>query len=275
MAPELSVVVLAYRSQEHAPAVVVPLYELLEAASVAYELILVANFWSPEDRTPAVVAELARGRDTIRTIAEPKQGDMGWDMRSGLRAARGCYLVVIDGDGQVPVEYALEAYRQLAETGAPIVKGRRFLREDGSIRTVASLGFNLLFRLLFRTRGLWDVNGRPKGMTREAYQRLDLRTGDWFTDAEILLKARRLGLVVREFPVRFLENPARGSFVGPGTVWEFLRNMAQARLGLHPALRERPPGRSAAPSGPAGGGSIAPQGRHAAASRKPNDRGRR
>jgi glycosyltransferase involved in cell wall biosynthesis len=246
--PELSVVVLAYRAEERTGDVVVPLYDLLEAEGISYEMIVVANYWSGDDSTPIVAAALARERDTIRVVARPKRGDMGWDMRSGLGAAGGRFLVVIDGDGQVPVEYALEAYRRLRTAGAPIVKGRRYLREDGSVRSVVSLGFNTLFWLLFGTRGLWDVNGRPKGMTREAYEQLDLQTDDWFTDAELLLKARRLGLEVHEFPVRFLVNPVRASFVGPATVSEFLRNMALARLGLHPALRS--PSISRHPVGP-------------------------
>jgi hypothetical protein len=252
--PELSVVVLAYRAEERTRDVVVPLYDLLEAEGISYELIVVANYWSREDSTPVVAWALARERDAIRVVARPKRGDMGWDMRSGLAAAGGRFLVVIDGDGQVPVQYALEAYRRLRTTGAPIVKGRRYLREDGSVRTVVSLGFNALFWLLFRTRGLWDVNGRPKGMTRAAYEQLDLQTDDWFTDAELLLKARRLGLEVHEFPVRFLVNPARASFVGPATVWEFLRNMALTRLGLHPAMRRASASRH--PVGPPAGDSV-------------------
>jgi glycosyltransferase involved in cell wall biosynthesis len=247
--PELSVVVLAYRAEERTADVVVPLYDLLEAGGISYELIVVANYWSDDDSTPVAAAALARECDAIRVVARRKGGDMGWDMRCGLAEAGGRFLVVIDGDGQVPVEYALEAYRRLRTTGAPIVKGRRRVREDGSVRTVVSLCFNALFWVLFRTRGLWDVNGRPKGMTRQAYEQLDLQTDDWFTDAELLLKARRLGLEVHEFHVRFLANPARASFVGPATVWEFLRNMALARLGLHPALRRQRV--KARPAGPA------------------------
>jgi glycosyltransferase involved in cell wall biosynthesis len=239
VATELSVVVLSYRAEEHADDVLVPLYDLLVREGVPFELVAVANYWTEDDVTPAVARAVARDRPNMRVIALPKAGDMGWDMRSGLRAASGRYLVVIDGDGQVPVDYALEAYRQLRDTGAAIVKGRRYLREDGSVRTVMSLAFNTLFRLLFGTRGLWDVNGRPKGMTRTAWQLLDLRTDDWFTDAELLLKARRLGLPVVEFPVRFLEHPEDGSSVGVATAWEFVRNMVLARLGLHPALRSR------------------------------------
>jgi glycosyltransferase involved in cell wall biosynthesis len=232
------VVVLSYRSGERADDVLIPLYDLLEQQGVPFEVIAVANYWDDEDVTPVVARAVAATRPRMQVVARRKHGDMGWDMRSGLRAATGDYLVVIDGDGQVPVEYALEAYRQLRETGAPIVKGRRFFRGDGLSRSLLSLAYNGLFRIVFRTRGVWDVNGRPKGMTREAWQRLDLRTDDWFTDAELILKARRLGLEVREFPVRFLEEDGWTSLVGAATVWEFVRNMTRARLGLHPALRE-------------------------------------
>jgi hypothetical protein len=116
------------------------------------------------------------------------------------------------------------------------VKGRREVREDGSIRTLTSLGYNILFRLLFRTAPLWDVNGQPKGLTRATYERLDLRTDDWFTDAEIVLKARAAGLDIVEVPVRFLPRHTRASHVGLGTVWEFLVNMARWRFGRHDAL---------------------------------------
>jgi hypothetical protein len=161
---------------------------------------------------------------------------MGWDLRSGLDVAEGSFLVYLDGDGQVAMHDALVVYRRLRETGADVVKGRREVRADGSIRTVTSLGYNLLFRLLFQTAPLWDVNGQPKGLTLGAYERLDLRTDDWFTDAEIVLKAAAAGLAIVEVPVRFGPRRTRGSLVGLGTVWEFLVNMARWRLGRHEAL---------------------------------------
>jgi glycosyltransferase involved in cell wall biosynthesis len=238
--PEVSVVVLCYRAEEDALRVLEPLYETLEASSVPYELVLVANYWPhDEDRTRDVVESFACDRPTVRTVARRKEGDMGWDMRSGLEQARGETLVVIDGDGQVPPEYALQVYRELKRTGADIAKGRRYSREDGFIRSVNSVAYNVAFRLLFGTRGLWDINGRPKALTRSAYRQLALTTDDWFTDAEIVLKARQLGLRIHEVPVRFLRNSARDSFVGLRTVWEFARNMLLWRLGRHGAQRVR------------------------------------
>jgi glycosyltransferase involved in cell wall biosynthesis len=240
-APHLSVVVLCYRAEAELARVVGPLHDELEAEDVASELILVSNYWrGSSDATPEHAAAFAREHPRVTVVSRPKTGGMGWDLRSGLDVAGGSYLVYLDGDGQVATHDALRVYRRLREAGADVVKGRREVREDGSVRTLTSLGYNLLFRILFRTAPLWDVNGQPKGLTRAAYDRLDLRTDDWFTDAEIVLKARAAGLKIVEVPVRFSPRRTSGSHVGLGTVWEFLVNMARWRLGRHDALTTRP-----------------------------------
>jgi glycosyltransferase involved in cell wall biosynthesis len=234
--PELSVVLLCYGAEAELARVAGELHAELEATGVSYELVLVANYWPKlEDRTPEYAWLFAREHPNVVVVAAPKHGDMGWDLRSGLEAASGDHLVYLDGDGQVPPAAALDVYRALEHTGADVAKGRRHIREDGSVRSITSLGFNILFRVLFGTKGLWDVNGQPKGLTRAAYERLDLRTDDWFTDAEILLKARTGGLEIVEVPVHFLAKRAEGSHVGLDTVWEFLVNMIRWRLGRHPA----------------------------------------
>jgi glycosyltransferase involved in cell wall biosynthesis len=229
--PELSAIVLCYQAREAIHRVVDPLYEQLEAAGIPYELVLVANQWPGRpDPTGVVVVEFARHRDTVRTVMEVKQGAMGWDMRSGLAAARGDYLVVIDGDAQNPVDDVLKMYRRMNETGVEVMKGRRIARFDGPYRRAISVVYNLAFAVMFGTRGIWDINGKPKGLTRAAYEALDLESDDWFIDAEIVLSARRRGLVVAELPVVFHRNEERASFVRPAAILEFVGNMARQRF---------------------------------------------
>jgi glycosyltransferase involved in cell wall biosynthesis len=229
--PELSAIVLCYRAGESILQVIEPLHALLEASEIPYELVLVANYTEGgDDSTPRVVQEFAHTHPNVRCLAEVKQGAMGWDMRSGFAAARGSYLVVIDGDAQNPVEDLVEMYRQMKATGAEVMKGRRIARFDGPYRRVVSTVYNTVFKVLFRTGGLWDINGKPKGLTRSAYERLDLRSDDWFIDAEIMIGARRLGMDVAEMPVVFRRNDERASFVRFSAIWEFLGNMARARL---------------------------------------------
>lgn len=118
----------------------------------------------------------------------------------------------------------------MRDTGADVMKGLRIARYDSLYRRFTSVGYNFLFRFLFRTRGLWDINGKPKGMTRAAYESMTLKSDDWFIDAEIILEAKRLGLRVAEMPVVFRRNEQRESFVKPGATIEFLRNMLARRV---------------------------------------------
>jgi glycosyltransferase involved in cell wall biosynthesis len=230
-APELSAVILCYRAEENVRRVAAGFHAELAASGVPFELILVANYDDPADRTPALAAEFARENERVEVLMEPKQGAMGWDMRRGLEAAKGSFLVVIDGDEQNPFEDVLRAYRLLVDSGADLVKGRRAERFDGPLRHLVSVVYNALFLLLFRTRGLWDINGKPKGLRRSAYEQLRLSADDWFIDAEIVLQTRDLGLKIKELPVVFHQNQARRSFVRGEAVLEFLRNMARVRLG--------------------------------------------
>jgi glycosyltransferase involved in cell wall biosynthesis len=230
--PDLSVVVLCYRAGEFARQVVVPLHGELTRADVDFELVLVGNFDADAgpDETPAAIERIAAELPRIRTVAEPKQGGMGWDMRCGLGAATGKTLVVIDGDGQFDHSDVLRAYRTLLESDAAVVKGRRIERRDGAWRGIQSAVYNLLFRVLFPRSTIRDVNSKPKAMTRSAYEQLDLVSDDWFVDAEIMLQAQRNRLEVAEIPVVFAKNPERNSFVRLSTVGEFLRHLFRYRL---------------------------------------------
>lgn len=230
-APELSAIVLCYGVGEGMRYVVNPLYHDLEHSGIPFELVLVANYHEgSNDRTPKIAETFAQTHTHVSVVARPKEGAMGWDMRTGLEAAQGKFLVVIDGDEQNPVEDVLESYRQMKRRGLDVVKGRRIARFDGYYRHLTSIAFNLVFMLVFRTYGLWDINGKPKGMTRDAYGRLSLRSDDWFADAEIVLQAIEQGLRIGEVPVVFRQNLERRSFVRPGAIAEFLGNIARHRV---------------------------------------------
>ena len=140
---------------------------------------------------------------------------------------------MIDGDGQNPIEDVVRIHEALIETGADIAKGTRTIRYDGAWRSFTSRGYNLLFQRLFPLKGVSDVNGKPKGLTRAAYEQLHLASDDWFVDAEIVIKARRLGLRITELPVIYGANQHRHSLVRLSTVGEFLRNFWEYRFRSH------------------------------------------
>lgn len=222
-------IVLCYRAGESIRGVVEPLQRELDDDGVNYELVLVANSWPGRvDPTLAVVKEYEGER--VRVVDRVKRGAMGWDMRSGFEAGTGAIMIAIDGDSQNPTEDVLRMYGLMRHTGADVMKGLRIARFDGIYRRLISTGYNFLFRTVFGTSGIWDINGKPKGITRAAYERMSLRADDWFIDAEIVIQTQQLGLKLAEMPVVFRRNDDRASFVRVSAIWEFLVNIVRYRL---------------------------------------------
>ena len=231
--PELSVVILCYHSADVVRDLVAQVERELEEARVDYELVLVGNYLpgDTKDQTPTVLKDLASGKPRFRVVAKEKEGMMGWDMRSGLEAATGRHIAVIDGDGQMPMSDVIKVYRVLQVGKYDLVKTFRAQRQDGWYRRTISGFYNFLFRLLYPAAHVFrDINSKPKVMTREAYQKIHLVSNDWFTDAEVMIEALKHDLSVGEVSTVFYKNERRGTFVPISALYEFLSNLIYYRF---------------------------------------------
>lgn len=205
--------------------------QALSKCNFTSELVLVGNYIEgTEDETPQVIAGLAKTMANVRTVIRPKEGMMGWDMRVGLNAARGTYIGVIDGDGQFPPESIIACLLKAELENLDLTKTYRVLRDDGLHRRILSWVYNALFKLLFGF-AVRDINSKPKIIRGDKYPLLDLKSDDWFADAELIIRARELGFRIGETPVHFKANETRGSFVKPAAILEFTSNLLKYRFG--------------------------------------------
>jgi glycosyltransferase involved in cell wall biosynthesis len=229
--PHFSLVVLCYRSGKSVIPHVDRLHRMLSSLRQSWEIVLVGNFKEgSQDETPEVVKELACRLPHVRALTLPKRGMMGWDMRMGLNEARGRYIGVIDGDGQFPFESIFACLFKIEVEDLDMVKTYRVRRGDGLYRNVISKVYNLIFNVLFGVHEK-DVNSKPKILDREKYRQLDLHSDDWFTDAEMMIRAHEMGFRIGEVPIHFAANSDRDSFVTPQSIWEFLLNLFRYRFG--------------------------------------------
>jgi glycosyltransferase involved in cell wall biosynthesis len=229
--PDISVIVLAYRSASTIEAFVASLVSSLEEEKLDWEIILVGNYIEGEgDQTPEVVQRISDGSPRINAVVRVKEGMMGWDMKSGLEAATGKKLAVIDGDGQMPCADVIRVYDLMNKKGYDLVKTVRTKRGDGLYRMLISTVYNLLFKAMFPGIHAWDMNSKPKIMTRELYEKMKLESNGWFMDAEIMIKARRLKASIGEIETTFYSIDSRPSFVKPRAILEFLANMIWYRI---------------------------------------------
>lgn len=233
--PEISVVILCYRAGGFAAVFAEQMKKTLEEAHLDYELVLVGNYHAQMkeiDSTPRVVSELAAHDSRIVAVVKEKKGMMGWDMRSGLDAARGKCIAVIDGDGQMPPADVVKVYRALRSGSYDIAKTYRDTRFDGWFRVLISKVYNLLSKILFPKVRVRDMNSKPKIFTAEALRKLRLSSDDWFIDAEMIIKGSYLGMKIAETPTIFHPNANRPSFVKPRAILEFVRHLIGYRIRL-------------------------------------------
>lgn len=230
--PQLSVVVLCYRSEETIIPYIAQMEQELQLEGLTnYELVLVGNYFPGKvDRTPEVIRKMAEQNPKIRPVIMEKLGMMGWDVISGFRVATGNAIALIDGDGQMPSHDIVRLYRVIESGEFGFVKTFRIQRLDGNFRRFISWVYNCLFHFLFPGALFRDMNSKPKIISREALEQMKLECTGWFSDGEIMLEVRRLNLSFAEVPTIFHENEWRASFVKPWTILEFLGYMVIYRF---------------------------------------------
>jgi glycosyltransferase involved in cell wall biosynthesis len=228
--PDLSLVVPCYNEQEIVGSTIADLMTAFGAAGHDLEIVAVDN--GSTDRTGDILRELARrsGRVVCHRI-EVNQG-YGNGLLAGLSLATASWVGITCADGQVSAPDTVKLYEIAARSGGPkLVKVRRRFRMDGFTRKITSITYNLLTATLFGGLGSIDINGNPKILPRSYLERMNLRSKDWFLDAEIMIKAKRLALPVIEMNIMAQMREGGRSNVRPGTCWEFVLNLLRYRLG--------------------------------------------
>lgn len=229
--PELSIVILCYRSEESIIRFFEQVRDLVEQVTSDYEIVLVGNYQEGSaDKTKEIVEKIAASEPKVVAITRVKKGMMGWDMRMGMEKTRGNYICVIDGDGQFPMDSIRRCYEEIKLDKYDLVKTYRDKRHDGFYRNLVSKTYNVLFSVLFPNLRSKDINSKPKILTRSVYEQLNLTSNDWFIDAEIMINIRRKKLLVFEFPIEFHKLEGRASFVKFPAMLEFMKNLVIYRI---------------------------------------------
>lgn len=232
LSPRFSIVLLFFDEEANVVGVLTSLRDALERAGEDFELVAVNN--GSRDRTASLLREIAGGGGRIRLVEIPENRGYGWGALQGLQSCRGEWIGFMAGDGQVDPGDVLRLLRQ-AGSSWDLVKVRRAVREDGFIRQAISDVYVMLFCLTFNLP-FYDINATPRLFRRRWLEVLDLRSRDWFLDAEILLKAGYLGFRVKEVPIVFKRRGGGSSSVNFKTVVEFIINIIRFRFG--PELRK-------------------------------------
>jgi glycosyltransferase involved in cell wall biosynthesis len=229
-APELSLVMPCYNEEaclaETAPALI----DAFTDEGIRLELVLVDN--GSRDRTGAIINDLMRRGLSITKVSIASNRGYGAGIRAGLAACRAPVIGYLCADGQVAPEDVVRTYRLMeGREERVLAKVRRRFRQDSLKRKLVSITYNALMLVAYGGLGAIDLNGSPKLFSRKHYERMQLKSDDWFLDPEIMIKTKALGLRVMEIDVEGYMRHGGVSNVRPQTIFEFLRNIWRYRFG--------------------------------------------
>ncbi len=195
---QVSVVIPCLDEEETIVACVRAAREVLEREGIAGEVLVVDN--GSTDRS----AERARAAGA-RVVAERRRG-YGNAYLAGFRAARGAYLVMADAD--LTYDFAdIPRFIADLEDGADLVMGDRMDNiEPGAMpwlhRYVGNPLLSGFLNALYRT-GVRDAHCGMRAVRAEALPALDLRASGMEFASEMVIRAAKAGLDIRQFPISY------------------------------------------------------------------------
>lgn len=232
-APSLSVIVPAYDEEKRIGRTLDTLDAFLRARGEPFEVIVVDD--GSADGTASIVQEFARTHPAFSVVKFPANRGKGAAVREGFARSRAPRVLFTDADLSTPLEELDPMGRALTD-GADLVIASRALPD--SRLEIRQAWYREHMGKAFNGVVQW-VTGIPFRDTQCGFKLLrgdharalatEMQEDGFSFDVELILLARKRGLVVREVPVRWRNDP--GSRVNA------VRDSARMLLGLRRILR--------------------------------------
>jgi len=193
-----------------------------------YELIIVDD--ASTDRTPELAEKLAAADPRVRVVHHERNRKLGGAIQTGLATATGDLVLYSDADLPFDMAELPRAIRLMREYEADVLSAYRFDRTgEGYLRAIYTFWYNVLIRTMFGVKAR-DINFAFKLCRRRVVDALNLRSEGSFIDAELIIRATRMGFSILQFGVDYFPR-TRGSSTlsSPRIIATILREMVQLR----------------------------------------------
>lgn len=218
--PEVSII-LPCRNEELAlPFCLKELKEVISKFKINAEIIVSD---SSTDSSPSIAKKFG-----VRLVKHDKEG-YGNAYLEGVREARGKYLFLADADGSYEFNELPKFIESLKE-GNDFVLGNRFggkMEQEAMPWLHKYLGNPLLsgiLRLFFKTR-LRDAHCGMRAITRESFEKLNLRTTGMEFASEMIVKALKQDLKISELKINYRKRIGKTKLKSFRDGWRHLRFM--------------------------------------------------
>jgi glycosyltransferase involved in cell wall biosynthesis len=205
---------------------------LLDSKEIGdYELIIVDD--ASTDGTARLADEAAVADPHVVAVHHPKNRKLGGSIKTGFATASGDLILYTDADLPFDMDELVKACRVMRHYEADVVSAYRLDRTgEGYVRSVYSTLYNLLVRVFFGVR-MRDINFAFKLCRREVLDQITLESEGSFIDAELIIRAQKLGFQIAQFGVDYFPR-TRGvsTLSSPAVIVKILQEMWALRREL-------------------------------------------
>ena len=216
--PKVSVVIPCLNEAENIEECVRRAFAVIEGAGLSGEVVVSDN--NSTDGS----GDIARAAGA-RVVHETRPG-YGSAYLAGFAAARGDYIVMADAD--LTYDFAeIPHFVQVLDEGAQLVMGDRMDNiHPGAMpwlhRYVGNPILSGILNLFFRT-GVRDAHCGMRGFRRDILPTLDLRTTGMEFASEMVIRASKEKLDIREFPIEYHPRGGESKLSSFRDGWRHLR----------------------------------------------------
>ncbi len=234
--PGISVVYPMFNEEENIERAVHFAEEVLTGMTTDYEIVIIND--ASTDRSPEIAEALARANTCVKLFHHKRNLKLGGTLRTGFSKVTKELVFYCDSDLPVDLLELKRAVRIMEFTQSDVISAYRFDRTaEGFVRTVYSVGYNLLIRFLFPLR-VKDVNFSFKLFKREVLNKVALESQGSFIDAELLIKSKLHGFKITQFGVDYFpRNRGLSTLASPDVIIKMIRELIAFRIKMRREIR--------------------------------------
>ncbi len=195
---KLSIVVPCYNERDNIPLILERFSECIGERSI--EVIMVDN--GSTDGSDVIFKEHLPNYAFAKGIHIPVNKGYGHGIVTGLKSAEGTYIGWTHADLQTDPKDVSRAYDMLfiEKSEEVYLKGNR--KKRPFVDRFFTVGMSL-FESLYLKMPLWDINAQPNLFPKRFFDTLSDYPDDFSLDLFMYYNARKRGLTIKRFDVRF------------------------------------------------------------------------
>ena len=201
---DLSIVIPCFNESEGIAHLVSQLKDLEERLTVPHELIFVDDGSSDSTYQKLIHFYKARQGMDVKIIRHSQNKGIGAAVKTGLLNCQGYFVAMIDSDCTYELTYLLKMFEIIKKEKSDIIVASPYHPKGSTVniagyRLFLSRNLSKLYSLILKER-FYTYTSIFRIYRTEAIRSVDFKSTGFLSVAEMLIKARRKGFKIIEYP---------------------------------------------------------------------------